>query len=144
MASDSNIIAFKLAIALTSLTLSGVVVYWTNELRTNACGCSESWKREFLMWGYIVNIVLKLAILAIPTMTKSAKPFQMYLIASGGALALNVTLFATLLSYAVELERLKCKCSEGWKRRVAFIWPVVYFALLAMALLIALAIVISS
>lgn len=144
MASGSNILAFKIAVAVASLSLSGVVIYWTNELQTNACGCSDSWKREFLMWGYIVNVVLKLAILALPNMTKSSKPLQLYQIASVGALAFNVTLFAVLLSYAVELERLKCKCSEGWKRRVAFIWPVVYFSLLAMALLMVLAIVISS
>ncbi len=57
-----------------------------------------------------------------------------------GLSVFHVALMGSMLSYATDLERMKCECLEGWKRRVAFFWPVVYFSMIALAFLLAITI----
>ena len=118
---------FTAITAIVTIVLSCIVVYWTREM--GACPCAASWKRGFLMWGYAVFIVTRLLILLRPT--DRTAYFNVYFPFIAASLVFNIVLFGVLLSYARDLEKLKCECSEGWQRKVAFVWPAVYFSLLS-------------
>lgn len=102
--------------------LDGAIVHWTFDLERKACRCSRSWKRGYLRASHAADMALRLLVLALPV-----KPFALLL----AVVAFDVAQFAVLLSYAAEMDTLECECSAGWRRALAFAWPVVYFSLFA-------------
>jgi hypothetical protein len=129
----SDVAGIRFVLSLVYICLSGIVLYWTQELSKQACACSKSWKRDFLTWGHAISIALRVAFLIF-----SEWEFDRMVMV--GLSVFHVALMGIMLSYATDLERMKCECSEGWKRRVAFFWPVVYFSMIALAFLLAITI----
>ena len=123
----------RFVLSLVYICLSAIVLYWTQELSTHACACSKSWKRDFLTWGHAIAIALRVAFLIF-----SEWEFDKAVMV--GLSVFHVALMAVMLNYDMELERMKCQCSEGWKWRVAFVWPTVYFSMLAVAFFLAITI----
>lgn len=109
----------------TRVFLSGALVQWTFQLERASCECSRSWKRDYVRYSYIVDVVLRLMLYVLPV---RPAPFLLAVV------VFDVAQFGVLLSYANELERSECECSEGWKRTLAFVWPVIYFSFVAMIL----------
>lgn len=130
---NTDFLGVRFALSLAYISLSAIVIYWVQELDKKACACSKSWKRDFLMWGHAISIAVRVAFLIFPGI-------EFDRIVMVGLSVFHVALMAIMLNYAAELERMKCECSEGWKRRLAFFWPVVYFSMLALAFVLALTI----
>lgn len=105
--------------------LSASIVQWTFQLEREACRCSRSWKRDYVRTSYLADVVLRILLFVLRDRPKP-KPLLL------AVFAFDVAQFAVLLSYAVELERAECGCSEGSQRVLAFVWPVIYFSFVAM------------
>lgn len=126
----TDFLGVRFALSLVYICLSAIVIYWIQELEKEACACSKSWKRDFLMWGHAISIATRVAFLIFTELE-----FDKFVMV--GLSVFHVALMAIMLNYATELERMKCECSKGWKRRLAFFWPVVYFSMLALAFVLA-------
>lgn len=104
-----------------------IIIWWTFDLEQK-CKCSDSWKRDYIRYGF------SLALLLVTASAFVRIPFQtVHVLVS----IMLVSLYCVIISYIGDLRRIKCGCSEGWKQQFSFAWPVVSIGLSVAAMLYA-------
>jgi hypothetical protein len=103
--------AAKIAAVVTVATWIGKM-----KRRDGACACSAGWKREYLFWALMADL---LAGFALALFVDRVPALLVVLF-----VAHEICLLTVLSVYARDLQRARCQCSEGWMREVAQAWPV--------------------
>lgn len=118
----------------TRVVLSGSILYWLHQMREAPCACAKSWKKDFLFWSLSGDLIFRLALLYAghETIVRDKTGLMMSLRLS--LAAFDVFQLAVLWSYARDLQKAACECSEGWQRKLALSWPVFYLGYAAGAL----------
>lgn len=109
-------VSMMIAAYVVRLTVVGLIWSWLHKMRSVSCECSGTWKREFLYWSLAGDVVLRLLVYAvydqIPSFVKSI--IALY----------DLFQLGMLWSYARDLQKAACECSDSWKRELAQSWPV--------------------
>lgn len=119
-------------VALT-LLVNTIMFTWVYDLER--CKCADSWKRDALK--YSIPVTVALAVLAVVLRAPAWKllMYTLYDIASSFVLIV-------MLSYVVDLRRLTCECSKGWRETFSFAWPITVAALWLLNVLIVLGVMV--
>nr|WRJ69925.1 hypothetical protein TetV2_00480 [Oceanusvirus sp.] len=110
------------------LRLSFVVtmLVWIDKMKKSTCECSGTWKREYVFWSLIVDVVVRAGMYAffesVPTWAKAL--IGLY----------DLVQLSILWSYATDLEKASCACSGGWMRDTAQAWPILRVGMIVGAL----------
>lgn len=126
-----------IAAYVVRLVVVGLVWSWLHKMRSAPCECSGTWKRDFLYWSLVSDLVLRL--LAYSVYDKVSDWMKI-------AIAVfDLYQMGLLWSYARDMQKASCECSEDWKRELAQSWPVfrlgVLLGVLQMAFLVAFLVV---
>jgi hypothetical protein len=137
-------LGFSLFLVLLSIGIITIHVFalmWLQKLESTSCKCSANWKRDYIkyfLYVYFVFVALQLvAFLATgKQLIQSESSFVRLLV-----MLFNIFAFVNafvVIFYVKELKDANCECSEDIKREVYYYWNIVYLALWALAVLIAL------
>lgn len=127
----------SLAFIFTVLLVNTIMFTWIYDLERSACTCSKSWKREALKYSIPVTVALAVIAVVIQNVSWSLGVYSLYNIASTFVLI-------CMLSYVLDLRRLSCKCSKGWRETFSYVWPITVAVIWLINVLIVLGVIIYS
>jgi hypothetical protein len=111
---------------LVRLSFVITILVWIDRMKKTPCECSGSWKREYVFWSMIVDVILRAGMYAF---FDSLPGWSKAMIAVYDLVQLTV-----LWSYTIDLEKKRCECSRGWIRDTAQAWPILRLGILVGAL----------
>ena len=127
---------FKIGTQIGGLTVAGLSLYYLKNLETIGCKCAMNYKRTYIIFFHIFNIVFGLAQLL------SGGKLAEYIVKSAYAvpfvLALVVAAITNIvftLMYIEELKKDNCECSESVFRTMMYILSIIGAVTWAVALI---------
>ncbi|AUF82613.1 hypothetical protein TetV_531 [Tetraselmis virus 1] len=116
MSLESGIVPLVLLAWLLRVAFVSVMLVWLKKMDNTNCDCARSWKRNYLFYSIIADVVVRGAMYSfyskVPGFVKNLVVVH------------DLYQMSLLWSYATDLEKEACACSAGWMRDVAQGWPV--------------------
>lgn len=114
-----------------------VIFLYIRNLKKIKCDCSKDWRREYLMWFFLVMAIYS-AVMLIATIA-SWGPLDIPLAHSVVImliLLVGLTLYMVFaIQYAIKLKKSQCQCSNGVSRDLMFLWGLALICLSVFSLL---------
>jgi len=132
---------FVAIVAFFFLVLPITVYTWIVKLEKTGCECSKDWRRNFIHFYVIFNMILVVSSIIL-LFFKGVVIMDVVPLLGFASAALALTFVIVTVQYVQRLKREKCACSEDTRRNVMYIWALVQgfislIALLSMAVMIA-------
>ena len=119
----------------TVLLVNTIMFTWIYDLERSSCACSKSWKRDALKYSIPVTVALAVTAVVLRNVSWSLVIYSLYNIASTFVLI-------CMLSYVMDLRRMTCKCSKGWRETFSYVWPITVAVVWLINVLIVLGVIV--
>jgi len=113
------------------ITLSSLIIYYLNNLKTIGCACALNYKRDYIMGFSGILIAMNLAAVVVGGSHKLAAVYMKYPVLYGFLVALTIGAIVNIvftLQYVEEMKRINCDCSESVYRDMMFILAIIQAA----------------
>jgi len=124
----SKLIPFKL-IYLLSLTFIFLTIlfFWRiiihhsyiKDLKKNKCYCSNDWREKIVQYGPIINIVIGIILFYLQFFIIK-KDFDLHKFN-----IIPLIFYVIYITYIYKLIKIKCECSNNWKRDFIFLLTII-------------------
>ena len=105
------------------ITLSSLIIYYLNNLKTIGCECALNFKRDYIMYYSMVSILFNIVSFAVGVPT-----ILIYYIRYPILYSIPAVLFAAavvnmvfIFQYVEEMKKINCECSESVYRDMMFV-----------------------
>lgn len=105
------------------ITLSSLIIYYLNNLKTIGCECALNFKRDYIMYYSIVNIafnVLSFAV-GVPNILNYYNRYPILYSILPVLFAAAVVNMVFIFQYVEEMKKINCECSESVYRDMMFV-----------------------
>lgn len=105
------------------ITLSSLIIYYLNNLKTIGCECALNFKRDYIMYYSIVNIVFNVVSFAvgIPNILNYYNRYPILYSVPAVLFAAAIVNMVFIFQYVEEMKKINCECSDSVYRDMMFV-----------------------
>ena len=120
------------------VTLSSLIIYYLNNLKTIGCECALNFKRDYIMYYSIVNILFNVVSLTVgvPTILNYYNRYPILYSVPAVLFAAAIVNMVFIFQYVEEMKKINCECSESVYRDMMFVLAILQAISIGLILLL--------
>ena len=103
------------------VTLSSLIIYYLNNLKTIGCECALNFKRDYIMYYSMVNILFNVVSFGVPTILIYYIRYPILYSVPAVLFAAAIVNMVFIFQYVEEMKKINCECSESVYRDMMFV-----------------------